>query len=145
MENTALLDQIKVVAKTRQRAKGMSDHRKAMYDEFISKHTEFFADVVVAATAVSEAETILRELTLKVFAFNGNKAPGPGVGIREVTKYAYDGGEALKWAREHKMALKLDETKFKNHVKPAPPDFVKVPTEAQATIATDLEAALAGD
>ncbi len=134
-----LQQQIKVVAEARQEHQEMADKKEALYEEFRSKHIEFFGDVATAKTLVEVNEEELRKLTLLAYAETGDKAPAVGVGIREVTKYSYNSGEALKWAIEHTMALKLDETKFKNHVKADPPDFVKITTEPQATIATELK------
>ena len=139
MENTELLDQIKVVAKTRGEAKVLSDKRKAMYDAFISQHTEFFADVVAAATVVSEAETILRDLTIEAFNTTGNKQPAPGVAIRETKVYTYNSKEAFKWAIEHKLALALDTKAFEGYAKQEDFDFVSTSVKVIATIAKELE------
>lgn len=134
-----LREQIKVVAGARQKSQGMADKRKALYDEFQATHCEFFGDVVTAATVVSEAEDKLRELTLQAYAETGNKAPAEGVGIRERTILTYDGKVAFDWAKAHKMALKLDASAFEKIAKADPPDFVKITTEPQATIATNLD------
>lgn len=103
-----LLKQIKVVAEAREEYKVLSDKRKTLYDDFQSEHTEFFADVIVAATKTEEAEAKLRELTIKAYQETGSKAPALGVGIKEVTKLEYDAKEAFDWAVEHKIMLKLD-------------------------------------
>ncbi len=134
-----LEEQIKVVARVRQQSQVMAAKRKALYDEFISKHTEFFADVATAASKVNETEDKLRELTLQAYAETGNKAPAPGVGIRERTVLTYDNKIAFDWAKAHKMALKLDTSAFEKIAKADTPDFVKVSTEAIATIATELK------
>ena len=134
-----LREQIKVVVEARRNALEMTDTKKALYDEFMAKHTDFFANVVVAATVVSEAEDKLRELTLQAYAETGNKAPALGVGIRELTVMTYDNKIAFDWAKAHKMALKLDVTAFEKIAKVDPPDFVKVSQKPQATIATKLE------
>lgn len=134
-----LKEQIKVVVEARLNSQNMVDKRKALYDEFQTKHCEFFGDVVTAATVVSEAVEKLRELTLQAYAETGNKAPMLGVGIREVTKLDYDPWRAFEWAIEHKLALKLDDAAFKNIVKASPLPFVKAITELQTTIATQLE------
>jgi len=139
---TELLDQIKVVAEARADSQKLSDRRKSMYDDFISQHTDFFADVASAASKVAEEEDKLRELTIKAYQETGNKAPAPGVGIREVTKLEYDPKEALRWAQEHKMALQLNKTAFEKLAKTDTPEFVTVSTEPQATIATDLSEVL---
>ena len=137
-----LLAQIKVVAQARRISQEMADKRQALYDEFISQHTEFFADVATAKSRVEVIEAQLRKLTLQAYAETGNKAPAKGVGIREVTKLEYDTKVAFDWAKAHKMALKLDTTAFEKIVKADTPEFVKVTTEPQATIATDLDAIL---
>lgn len=134
-----LVAQIKVVAQARKKSDDMAAKRKSLYDEFQTEHVDFFADVATAASRVSEAEELLRELTLKAYAETGNKAPAPGVGIREMTVLTFDGKVAFDWAKAHKMALKLDVTAFEKIAKADPPDFVKITTEASATIATKLE------
>jgi len=130
--------QINAVVEARQKSQEMADEKKSMYDAFIAKHTDFFADVATAATVVGEAEERLRELTLQAYAGTGNKAPAVGVGIRERTVLTYDGKVAFDWAKAHKMALKLDTSAFEKIAKADPPDFVKITTEPQATIATEL-------
>ncbi|KKN21712.1 hypothetical protein LCGC14_0922520 [marine sediment metagenome] len=140
MEQTITLeDQIKVVAKARKQAQELEAKRKALYDEFISDHTEFFADVATAKTLVEVNEEELHKLTLKAYAETGNKTPAVGVGIREVTKLGYDTEVAFDWAVEHKMALKLDTSAFEKIAKASPPPFVIITHEPQATIATDLK------
>ncbi|KKN74746.1 hypothetical protein LCGC14_0387880 [marine sediment metagenome] len=137
-----LLAQIKVVAGARKKAKELADKRQALYDEFTTLHCDFFADVATAKSKVALDEEKLRELALQAYAETGEKAPAPGVGIRELTKLEYDAGVAFDWAKAHKMALKLDTTAFEKIVKADTPEFVKVTTEPQATIATDLDAIL---
>jgi len=139
-----LKEQIKVVAEARRDSQEMADKRKSLYDEFQTTHCEFLGDVVVAATVVSEAEDKLRELTLQAYAETGNKAPAPGVGIRERTILTYDNKVAFDWAKAHKMALKLDTSAFEKIAKASPPDFVKITTEPQATIATNLDSKIKG-
>ena len=136
-----LKEQIKVVVKARRESQEMADKRRALYDEFQTTHCEFFGDVVTAATKVSEAEDKLRELTLKAYTETGNKAPAEGVGIREYTVLSYDNKIAFDWAKSHKMALKLDIKAFEKIAKADPPDFVKITSEPQATIAANLEEA----
>ena len=135
-----LQEQIKVVVAARDTADGLAERKKKRYTEWEEANTILLEDAKLASVKVSEAEVLLRELTLEAYAEDPtNKHPAKGVDIREVTIYSYNGEEALKWAIEHKMALKLDETKFKSHVKADPPDFVKVTTEPKATIATNLD------
>jgi hypothetical protein len=135
-----ITEQINVVVGARKKAQGMVDKKKSLYDDFIAKHTEFFGDVATSTTVVSEAEDKLRELTLKAYSETGNKAPEIGVGIRVVTILKYRKQEALTWAMEHKMALKLDTSGFEKTVKANPLTFpfVTITDEPTATIATEL-------
>ena len=135
-----LREQIRVVVGARQRSQQMADKKKALYDEFQAEHCEFFGDVVTATTVTSEAEDKLSELTLPAYAETGDKAPALGVGIRERTVLTYENKIAFDWAKAHKIALKLDTAAFEKIAKADPPDFVKITTEPQATIATKLEA-----
>lgn len=134
-----LVAQIKVVVETRRKSQEMANKRKSLYDEFLTTHSEFLGDVVMAAMVMSEAETALRELTLQAYAKTGDKTPAPGVGIREVTKLEYNAKIAYDWAIEHTMALKLDTSAFEKIAKVSAPSFVRVFQEPQATIATQLE------
>jgi hypothetical protein len=96
---------------------------------------------LTAAEIVTQEEAKLRALTLAAFSATGEKKPCPGVGIRELTNLMYDSNTALTWAKEHKIALKLDVTAFERMCRTTAelrPNFVAVSTDYQATIATDL-------
>lgn len=133
-----LEEQIKMVAELRKRYDALNEILKTRKAEWEEAFAELISDVKSTAVIVAEAEMQLRESTIKSYNETGNKAPAVGVGIREVTKYDYDPALALKWAKSHDLALKLDDTAFKKIIKADAPDFVKVITEPQATIATDL-------
>jgi len=134
-----LKEQIKVVVDARQRALVARDAKTASWYKWEQLNKGLLERVVVTGEQVADAEFLLRELTLQAYEETGNKAPAPGVGIREVTKLDYDKTVAFKWATEHIMALKLDITAFEKIVKASPLDFVRVYQEPQATIATQLE------
>ncbi len=134
-----LKEQIKVVAIAREHARKAVVDRNSSYAEWEVENTPILDRVRSTGEAVFESEATLRELTLQAYAETGNKAPAPGVGIREMTILTYDNKVAFDWAKAHKMALKLDTEAFKKIAKADPPDFVKITTEPQATIATHLE------
>ncbi len=135
-----LIEQIKVVAVGREMARILKEKKVVLFEEWERVNADLLEQVTASLVVVMNAEDTLRELTLMAYDKDpSNKTPAVGVGIREVTKYDYDTAMALDWAIEHKMALKLDEAKFKNHVRADPPDFVTVTTEPQATIATSLD------
>ncbi len=134
-----LLEQIKVVAEVRretQKARDIVDAARTLFNNY--NHI-IIEEAATLKEELTTNEATLRELTLQAYAETGNKAPAEGVGIRELTVLTYDGKVALDWAKAHKMALKLDTSAFEKISKADPPDFVKITTEPQATIATNLE------
>ena len=134
-----LKEQINVVVDARQRSQQLSETKKLSLATWEQDNLALLDGVALAIRQTDEAENRLRELTLQAYAETGNKAPAPGVGIRERTVLTYDGKVAFDWAKAHKMALKLDTTAFEKIAKVSPPEFVKITTEPQATIATNLE------
>ncbi len=134
-----LKEQIKVVAEARDTAVEATASRMKALTDWQEANKELYDSERDTKATCQEAEEALRELTLKAYAETGNKAPAEGVGIRERTVLTYDGKVAFDWAKAHKMALKLDTSAFEKIAKVDPPDFVKITTEPQATIATQLE------
>jgi len=143
-QTISLLDQIKEVAVARQRLEVAKLEKEMAFATWEKEHADLLQEVNSAFAEVTVTETLLRELTIKAYNETGSKNPAPGVGIRELTKLDYDPKEALKWALHHEIALSLDKKSFEGFAKATPLDFVKVSTEPQATIATDLSKALAG-
>ena len=99
----------------------------------------------------------LAELTIKTFAAeaslraqaeqdyreSGNAEPVAGVLVKQFTTLSYDNQAALDWAIKHQIALMLDKKVFEKFAIATPPDFVLVQRIPKATIATDLDKALA--
>jgi len=139
---TKLKAQIKVVVDARQVAVSLKVLRDNLLAEWNKEHQELLDSLTQAGADVAVSESTLRELTLRAYAETGSKAPVEGVGIREMTVLSYDSRVAFDWAKAHKIALKLDTNAFEKIAKADPPDFVKITTEPQATIATKLEKAL---
>ncbi len=137
MENQ-LQEQIKVVATARKLAQEKADTWKTARTIWEESNKNLLDEAMQTSQFVSAAEIRLRELTLQAFTETGNKAPAPGVGIREVTKLDYDSKDALKWAMEHQIALNLDKKSFEGFAKATPLEFVRITQEPQAIIATDL-------
>ena len=137
-----LEEQIKVVAGARLIFRGFSNAWADAYAKWETDNEMIIEPVSIAKQGVEEAEALLRELTLQAYAATGDKAPAPGVGIRERTVLTYDGKVAFDWAKSHKMALKLDTSAFEKIVKASDSldfTFVKITLEPMATIATKLE------
>jgi len=134
-----LREQIKVVANARQLRDALITTKKIKMAQWEEENRELLDQLEYQTTHVGLTEVLLRELTLQAYAQTGNKKPVEGVGVREVTKMEYDLKEAYQWALKHQMALGLDKSAFEKIAKADKPDFVRVYTENQATIATNLE------
>jgi len=131
-----------VVIKARDKAvylKGCKDNLQAEWNRENQKLLDYLTQ---AGADVAVEEARLRELTLQVYTETGNKSPAVGVSVKifEVLNYRPD--EAKAWAISHGLALKLDVPVFEKVAKADTPDFVKIITEPQATIAIDLNAVL---
>ena len=115
-----------------------------MRQEWEAEHAGLLQRLKDGTRVLATRETQLREYGLSLYAKTGNKAPCVGVSIRSMTRLQYDFAEALKWAKHHDVALSLDKGTFEKIAKVTPPEFVEIIIEPQATIATDLVAALEG-
>ena len=103
--------------------------------EFELETSELRQRILDADLAIDHARTELEHAALEEYNRTGSKKLVNGIGIRENSKIEYDEKEALKWAIEHKLALKLDATKFKTYA----PDleFVTVSKVPAVTLPTD--------
>ena len=137
-ENGCLEKQINVVVDARGEVQEASEQRTIAYQAWVEANQSLLDHERIAKDACQEAETKLRELAIHVYAENGEKVVAPGVGIRVMTELDYEGGEAMNWAMEHKLALKLDASAFEKIAKTNNLPFVTISEKPQATIATKL-------
>lgn len=138
-----LQEQIAEVAQSRRNLALAADVVRQARERWDIEHQQ---DLVVLRNwqdTLANLETSLKMATLSAYKETGNKAPAPGVGIREVTVLDYVPTEALDWAIKHSLALSLDKKAFETIAKGGQVPFVKLRIEPQATIAQDLEKALA--
>ncbi len=133
-----LEEQINVVVEARARVQGAIECRTLSYQRWVEANQPLIDNESNTKSTCQEAEATLRALTLKAYTETGNKAPAPGVGIRELTILNYDSKAAFDWAKAHRMALKLDVQAFERIAKADPLDFVAISKEPQATIAVEL-------
>jgi len=135
-----LEEQIKVVVRARAIASDLIEAKNKSFAKWEEDNKSVIQAVVDVKARLDETEDTLRQLTLQAYAKDPtNKTPAKGVGIREVIKLDYDVVKAFDWAIFHEMALQLDKKAFEKIAKADTPDFVKVSTEAIATIATELK------
>jgi len=133
-----LQSQVQIVAEARSDNALFYERRKESLKKWEEENAMLLNDIADITAFLTGAESRLREMTLQAYAETGDKAPCPGVGIREITRLEYDPQVALLWATDHRLSLKLDTQAFEKIAKASPLEFVQIRQEAQATIATDL-------
>ncbi len=136
-----LKEQIQVVIEARERARETNALRVASYNQWVEANQQLLDRESIAKSVCLETEAILREFALQAYAETGDKAVAPGIGIRIMSRLGYDSKEAMGWAMEHKLALKLDASAFEKIAKMSNLPFVTTTEEPQATIATQLKEA----
>lgn len=102
----------------------------------------------LASEAVRQLEDQIKRMAVEHVKATGDKKPAPGVEIRLMHTLAYSEADALNWAKQHNLALKLDADTFEGLAKAAPKDFAGIVTfkdEPKATIATDLAKVMSSD
>lgn len=136
---TQLREQINVVVLVRSIAKSNKEILEIDRKAWEEANKEQIDLVALTKQDAEEAETKLRELALETYAEVGDKTVAPGIGIRIMTRLNYEAKEAMGWAMEHKLALKLDSSAFEKIAKTSNLSFVTISEEPQATIATELQ------
>ena len=134
-----LKERINAVVQARAVAKEANCMKVASYNEWVAANTEIIDTETDTRTVCQELEAQLREATIIDYALTGNKSPEVGLGIRVKTCLAYEGKDAMEWAVEHKLALKLDTSSFEKIAKTNNLPFVTITEEPSATIATELQ------
>ena len=123
---------------------GLKGEVEQLKRDFDRRNAAILEALEDARNALVDDERVLRALAVELFALTGNKAPAPGVGIREVSRAEYDPEQALGWAVEKRMFVLLDRTNFERFAKsvPAQVPFVKIIRQPEATISPDLSKAI---
>lgn len=132
-------EQVKQVALARKRAALAKQHKEEAYRLWQEQNKELLQEENFASLALSEMEGKLREMAVQDYLQTGNKNPAPGVSIKLMTRLQYNLAEALAWATEHNLALKLDTQAFEKVAKASPLPFVQQGEIPQAFIASNLE------
>jgi len=138
-QNNGLTEQVKIVALARQRAQQAATVKTDARVEWEDQNKDLLEWAIQTAQAVTDAESKLRELTLKAYVETGSKAPAPGVSVKIFQTLEYAEAQALTWALDHRMAVKLDAKAFGRIAEASPIDFVTKKEEPRAQIATNLD------
>lgn len=137
---------IEAVITAEANAKAAEARVTAAREVFNMTNALLLKDQEQAREAQDAAEDKLREAALAEYAITKSKQPGPGLVIRLIPTFVYDPAKALAWAKDRRMAVSLDVKAFKKLAgakADGTEEFVTITQIPQATIASDLTAALA--
>lgn len=139
-----LTSQIRTVQTARTTHAALAAELAAMQRAFEADRADLITAVASTKATVAAEEATLRTMTLLNYELTGDKAPAAGVGIRIVKKVKYEFARAFEWAKVSGMALTLDAKAFEKIAVATPLPCAEIEEVPQATIATDLAAALNG-
>jgi len=105
----------------------------AKQELFDKENKELFEKRINIREVISDCKDILRENAEAGYNKDGEKKRLGGVGIRVLKTVTYDPSEALKWAKEHSLALSLDKRRFEQLAKTEEIDFVTLGEKVTVT------------
>jgi len=133
-----LIEQIQSVAEARERVRIATEMRQTSYVEWQNENQHLLDNETHTKETLSAKETLLRELTIAAYHQTGNKKPAEGINVKIFEVLSYNEEEAMNWAIQHQVALKLDKPIFEKIAKVDKPSFVKISEEPRAQIAKEL-------
>lgn len=137
---------VEQVAKARQLAAHLDAQVKERYEAFLQLNKDLVDAQTAARDLVITKERELRDFAVARFQSTQDRHPAPGVGIRITTNAEVtDEAAAVAWAKVSGVGLTLDEKAIRKVALSAPGalDFVRITETATATLAQDLDQALA--
>lgn len=143
MTSQSILALAQVVAERRREQAALMAKVAQLREEFNALNALLFDQYADAKARTEEAERHCKEQASAVWAATGDKEPAPGVKVKMRTTLVYDPADALQWAKGAGLALQLDTKAFEKIAKATPVPCVTITEEPQATLATDLDTALA--
>ena len=123
----------------RKNEKVIKDELNLRQERFNKENETLINEIKIISEKIDGESGAIRALVIEKYNETGNKQQEFGLGIRVNKKLSYDEKEALNYAKEHKMFLKLDKSGFEKHAKTENVDFVKIEEIPTATIPTDLD------
>jgi len=114
----------------------LKKRKEQLEEELRLANSEIYGELERETDRVATLEEILRSLALDQFKATGTKAWQGGVEVKEFVVLDYQEPDALAWAKEHRVALKLDRPAFDRIAKASPEEFpfVKISKEPRAQI-----------
>ncbi len=93
--------------------------------EFEETNVELITKIQKVTEELGESKDIFKEAGLEEYKKTGSKQLIGGLGVRVGVSLTYDVGNALEWAKAHKLCLLLDKKEFERIAKKSPIGFVE--------------------
>jgi len=140
MENKALISGLKSLKELREEKAVLGNTLLELRKQFDEENVELIQKIKASSDQMTIIETLLRDTAVDFYKANPeSKKLDGGIGIRVNKNLVYDDKEALSWAKEHSLCLKLDASAFKKIAKTEEIDFVKIEEVVSATIPSKIE------
>ena len=133
-----LTDRVRQLHEARERYADAKAVLDAARHEFDTAYAQEIEAVREWAEELADVDANLRTEAVAAYLETGERKPAPGIEIKVFDALHYNPDDAYEWAKEHGLALKLDDAAFKNIAKAQRLDFVDYVQEPKATVATDL-------
>lgn len=116
-------------------------HRK---QQFEAENAGLREGIEILRARIAERKDRLAAERVTQFMVDGGKGKKRGLAIRENDVLTYKPEDALAWAIEHKLALKLDAKAFEGYAKKEKPKFVAFTKVAAVTFPSNPDELLEG-
>ena len=107
--------------------------------EFKEVNKELFAQIEQIGKEICQIENDIEESALCDFVKTKEKKLTGGIGIQDRKNISYDETLAFKWAKEHGLCLKLDDTAFKKIAETQDLEFVNIDKDWKVTFPKQIK------
>lgn len=144
MVNEDLKQEVRKLKDLREEKEKLREMLAKKKEMFELENKPLLESITNLSQVLVDTENAVRRVALEEYAETKEKKLEFGIGIRVTTKLNYIEEEALKWAKEYNMALKLDKKGFESIAKVQissknPLEFVTVEEKPIATISSELK------
>ncbi len=139
------MDEVKEMLISLQELRERREKSQAKYLElkrkFEAENKELIEDLEKTQVTEAHLQSIIREKVGIQYSQDQEKKRPWGITIRVERAFFYDPKEAFEWAKEHKVALQLDEKKFKDAIKSGivPEEIATIGEVPKVLIPTDIK------
>jgi len=138
------MDEVKAMLISLHNVRARKEKEQAKYLELKRKFEDQNRTLIELLDSDTKQEEYLKAMIREVvggqYAQDNEKKREYGITIRVERTFFYDPKEAFEWAKEHKVALQLDEKKFKDAIKSGivPEEIAKIGEVPKVLIPTDV-------